>query len=327
MTKTAHCEILFGALANRLRCDILDELKDGEKCVNDLVTKLKTKQSLISHNLGILVKAGLVSQRREGTFRYYSIKKGTVLPAFALLEHWAAVTSRGTKNGYRFIPPALKNQPIHIFAIDKDGIITASEGYDMEQTGFRPSDALGKPAGYGLEDMPEIIGHIKRALAGERVNERVAGRGFVFELNIISRPFKDGKPDGAIGVVLSLGDKLEMEWKLRESEERWRSLVANAPTVIVAVDLAGRITYTNRALSDAPVEQIIGKSAYDFFTPKSKAVAERTLQYVLKTGERKHVEVEINGLDGVLRRFTARCGPILSEGRPAGMMIILTELP
>jgi len=328
MKKAANCEVLFGAFANKLRCEILSELREGEKCVNDLVVKLKTKQSLVSHNLGILVKAGLISQRREGTFRYYSVNKGTVLPAFDLLDSWTALGGKQSSVKVREHDRYGRagKSPVHLFVLDKDGKVLISEGRDMELTGFKPGADVGQHFSAQLEDMPEVIAAVKEALGGQRVDRQVAGRGFVFALKILPRLDAKGRPDGCIGAALNIKEVLDLEWKLRESEERWRSLVANAPTVIVAVDAAGRITYINRSLSDSPLEQITGKSSYDFFTPRSRIIAENTLSYVLKTGERRQAEVEIKGLDGKVRWFIARCGPILVKGRPDGMMIILTEV-
>ena len=64
---------------NRLR--ILTLLARGERCVCDIETPLDLPQNLTSHHLAALKRAGLVRDRREGKWVYYS------LDADALDEH------------------------------------------------------------------------------------------------------------------------------------------------------------------------------------------------------------------------------------------------
>ena len=56
---------------NRLR--ILTLLARGERCVCDIETPLDLPQNLTSHHLAALKRAGLVHDRREGKWVYYSL--------------------------------------------------------------------------------------------------------------------------------------------------------------------------------------------------------------------------------------------------------------
>jgi len=56
---------------NRLR--ILSLLTRQEMCVCDVMAQLGLGQSLVSHHLGILKRAGLVQDRREAQWVYYSV--------------------------------------------------------------------------------------------------------------------------------------------------------------------------------------------------------------------------------------------------------------
>ena len=64
---------LFHALSDETRLEILEMLKNGERCVCDLQTDLDAAQSRLSFHLRVLKEAGLVSDRREGRWSYYSI--------------------------------------------------------------------------------------------------------------------------------------------------------------------------------------------------------------------------------------------------------------
>ena len=64
----------FKAMADETRLRILALLAcDGELCVCDIMAALELPQSTISRHLGILRKAGLVNDRKEGLWVYYTL--------------------------------------------------------------------------------------------------------------------------------------------------------------------------------------------------------------------------------------------------------------
>jgi ArsR family transcriptional regulator len=66
---------LFHALADETRLRIIAELVDGELCVCDLTDSLRTAQSRLSFHLKTLKDAGLVRDRRDGRWVYYSLDR------------------------------------------------------------------------------------------------------------------------------------------------------------------------------------------------------------------------------------------------------------
>lgn len=69
----ARAEALFHALSDVTRLSILDMLRSGEHCVCDLQEELDAAQSRLSFHLRVLKDAGLVTDRREGRWSYYTI--------------------------------------------------------------------------------------------------------------------------------------------------------------------------------------------------------------------------------------------------------------
>lgn len=63
----------FHALADETRLQIIDRLRDGEQCVCDLTDLLQTGQSRLSFHLKTLKDAGILRDRREGRWVYYSL--------------------------------------------------------------------------------------------------------------------------------------------------------------------------------------------------------------------------------------------------------------
>ena len=81
--KTAE---LCHALADETRLDILDRLKEGERCVFELTDALQTGQSRLSFHLKVLKDAGLIHDRPEGRWIYYSIDSDAVEKLEDLVE-------------------------------------------------------------------------------------------------------------------------------------------------------------------------------------------------------------------------------------------------
>lgn len=65
--------VVFHALSDPIRLEILAFLRDGEKCVCEIVPYLNLIQPLVSRHLKILKDAGMVRCRKDGTKRMYSI--------------------------------------------------------------------------------------------------------------------------------------------------------------------------------------------------------------------------------------------------------------
>jgi ArsR family transcriptional regulator len=65
---------LFHALSDATRLSILERLRSGERCVCELTDDLEAAQSRLSFHLKVLKDAGLVSDRREGRWMYYTVK-------------------------------------------------------------------------------------------------------------------------------------------------------------------------------------------------------------------------------------------------------------
>ena len=69
---------LLRVIANEKRLRILSLLTRREMCVCEIIEILDLSQSLISHHLGVLRRSGLVQDRQEGHWVYYSIDAGSL---------------------------------------------------------------------------------------------------------------------------------------------------------------------------------------------------------------------------------------------------------
>ena len=95
-----RAETLFHALSDATRLAMLEMLRGGERCVCDLQDDLDAAQSKLSFHLKVLKDAGLVSDRREGRWSYY-----TIVPAALAEVHDLAVGLQPRKGTLRVLQP------------------------------------------------------------------------------------------------------------------------------------------------------------------------------------------------------------------------------
>lgn len=88
----------FHALSDETRLEIVQQLSGGERCVCDLTDALDAAQSRLSFHLKTLKVAGLVSDRRDGRWVYYSLN-GEVLDAMAELLADVQPAGNGVESG------------------------------------------------------------------------------------------------------------------------------------------------------------------------------------------------------------------------------------
>jgi DNA-binding transcriptional ArsR family regulator len=64
---------IFNALSDPVRLEIIEFLREGEKCVCEIIPHVNLIQPLVSRHLKILKDCGLVKDRKEGNRRLYSV--------------------------------------------------------------------------------------------------------------------------------------------------------------------------------------------------------------------------------------------------------------
>jgi len=74
------------AVANSTRLHILDLLRDGEKCVCELLPLLEMEQSNVSQHLNILRNAGIVTSRKKGQHVLYKVRNEKIFDVMDALD-------------------------------------------------------------------------------------------------------------------------------------------------------------------------------------------------------------------------------------------------
>ncbi|MDH4154164.1 MAG: metalloregulator ArsR/SmtB family transcription factor [Nitrospira sp.] len=90
---------LFHALSDETRLALIDRLKDGEQCVCELTDAMKAGQSRLSFHLKVLKDAGLVEDRRDGRWMYYSLSVRAIEELEGLVDSLKRVAKSAVSAG------------------------------------------------------------------------------------------------------------------------------------------------------------------------------------------------------------------------------------
>ena len=119
----------------------------------------------------------------------------------------------------------------------------------------------------------------------ELVAMRREGEEFAVEMTISA--LADGETWSFHAFVRDIGERKRVEHAMRESEEKYRSLVETTEDWVWAIDLAGRLTYSNPAIEAIlgyGVDEVIGRRNVELIHPDDREHALNMLPEVVAAG-------------------------------------------
>ncbi len=81
--------VMFKAFCDENRLQILELLRDGEKCACSLLEEMQITQPTLSHHMKILCDSGVVVGRKEGKWMHYSISKEGMKEIKSCLDYFS----------------------------------------------------------------------------------------------------------------------------------------------------------------------------------------------------------------------------------------------
>ncbi len=133
---------------------------------------------------------------------------------------------------------------------------------------------------------------------------------------------RNGNPVEMAAIMRDIRTQRATEDQLRRSEEKWRSLIQNAPDTIVNMSLDGTILFIN---NNEP-ETIIGKTAFDFIPPDQHEKLRTAMEEVRKTRGSSVYEVEGIDLQGNHGWYLSRLSPIFQDGELVSFSLIASNI-
>ncbi len=209
----------------------------------------------------------------------------------------------------------LSHAPIIIWAVDREGNFTLSEGAGLEGLGLRPGEAVGRSAFEMYRDVPAVLACLGQALEGRELKAEVEVAGRVFNGWFAPQYDVHGQVIGAAGVATDITESVRSQETLRKSEEQWRSILQHVPDFVFTLDRDGRFLSVNRVGPAFTIEQVIGARAQDFVAPEHRGRVLDAIESVFRTGEPQRYEILGNDGSGELGWYSCRIGPVCDFGQ------------
>ncbi len=176
-----------------------------------------------------------------------------------------------------------------IYTIDLAGNFTSLNQTGERMTGYTQAEALSM-------NLTQVVAPNQLAIVRENLARKIESddTSSVYETEIITRSgrhlplelssrliYQGGKPVGVQGIARDISARKGAEDALRDSEEKFRSIVETTNEWIWAIDLEGNHTYTNPAIEHIlgyKTEEILGTNVLDFVHPEDRGVLEKLLK-------------------------------------------------
>jgi two-component system cell cycle sensor histidine kinase/response regulator CckA len=130
------------------------------------------------------------------------------------------------------------------------------------------------------------------------------------------------------GIVWGVAERLRTEEALRQSEQRYRTLVENLNDVIFHVDPEGRITYMSPAIermSHYRAEELLGRRFTSLLHPEDLPEMVGRFRGVLD-GQIEPHEFRVVDKDGSVRFVRTHSRPLMEGGRVVGVIGVMTDI-
>ena len=84
----AQLDALFHALSDRTRRAILMNVRSGDRSVNEVAAQFDISLPAVSKHLGTLERAGLITRRKKGRYRFCHVEPRMLQNATAWLDYY-----------------------------------------------------------------------------------------------------------------------------------------------------------------------------------------------------------------------------------------------
>ncbi len=166
----------------------------------------------------------------------------------------------------------------------------------------------------------------KKVWKGEVKNR--AKDGSLYWVDTVIVPFlnAEGEIYQYVSIRKDITARKEMERALSESEEQYRSLVENAPDIIMKVDLNNRILFISRTAEGFTKEQVVGQNACDFVLPEYRDLVSQKHRESAETGKPLSYETKFINSDGRSSWYLTHVSPIFSGGSVKELTLITRDI-
>lgn len=192
---------------------------------------------------------------------------------------WPAVGA-STQGRGQWLDLLLARLPIVMVTIDKEGVFRSLDGRGLGLLGVEAGRVVGQSVDVACRDHPVILGHIRRALAGEQVVTVEHVGNLAFETRYIPMLDARGEVAEVTGMALEITRRVRVEHSLRQERNFATALVETLGTLVVVMDMRGRITLFNHvceSVTGYKAREMVGRSAIEVLVPPEERAEYRAI--------------------------------------------------
>ena len=254
------------------------------------------------------------------------LSEGAVMAALTLAEARLARRGRGTVNELRAI---LDASPDMISVSSLDGTILWASRAHREVLGYTSEEMVGKN-GFALihpKDAARAASAVAHLAADKPVTDTevlLRGKNGEWVPVEISARILPGVNPRLVMVSRSIGERMKYVRLLRESEERFRTVLDTSPDLVTILDEAGQITFANQAHAKRlrlDPALLIGQSATALIHPDDRATAREALFEVFFRNS-KTVSARLGHADGSWIPFDIAAAQFTGPAGVPGVVLI-----
>ncbi len=199
-----------------------------------------------------------------------------------------------------------KYNPNIVYTINQQGIFTNFNDAGLARLGYEREEIIKMNFQeiLILEDVEKTYQHFKEVLKGNvqsfqiRIKDK-SGTPFPVEVTAVPMIY-NGEVTGMIGTAQDVSERIEMEEKLKDSEESYRALFEYNVDPVITYDLKGRFLAFNKATEEilgVNQEQLIGEPFLPYIEEDLQELTWYHFQQVLK-GEPYQYETRVVNAQG-----------------------------
>jgi PAS domain S-box-containing protein len=195
---------------------------------------------------------------------------------------------------HNILRTVISNTPIIIFAIDRDGIFTLSEGHGLVALDRTPGEVVGQSIYDYYSETPQILEAVAIALNGKANFRTIETRGLSFDAYYEPIYDQDGTVNGVVGVAHDITER-------KDAAETLSTVLDAVGEGILTINSDGEIVMVNPEAEEIfgyPSGGLIGVHLQMLMPAQYREAHQQGMQRYLSTGE-AHIlgkRIELEGL-------------------------------
>lgn len=135
------------------------------------------------------------------------------------------------------------------------------------------------------------------------------------------------KPYRMVGSMIDISFRRKMEEELKASEEKWRSLFENSPSIILTIDSNYNITGVNRSISKRyDSREIIGLNCFELIDPSGSPAAKENLDTVFSSQKAHSFTVKRVTEENAVQHYMVQAIPQIRNSKVDNITLIATDI-